>query len=243
MTKRIALVALTASVLASIPSPRLLATDEPPRVPRIQSSAELTLTNVDVVVTDKKGTHVLGLVPDDFEVMQDGRPMKISNFQEVRPDSPTRTTGVPPPESLEATASAPAALPPRPPRTVVLFVDRLRLPDANERKKFFMSIEDLMRRVMTPGDRAMIMSWDKTVQSVTPFTSDFATLEASLDRLEKASAVLPLQGAMLDDLSRDAAWFKAVDAEAGGGPSSGIAISQRLLASQAFYEMQRKTAV
>jgi VWFA-related protein len=196
-----------------------------------------------VVVTDKKGVHVLGLVPDDFEVMQDGRPMKISNFQEIRPDSPTRVQGVPPPENLEAAASAPAVLPPRPPRTVVLFVDRIRIPDANERKKFFMSIEDLMRRVMAPGDRAMIMSWDRTVQSVTPFTSDFATLEASLDRLEKQSSGLPLEGAMLDELSRDAAWFRIIDTAVGGGSSSGVAVSQRLLASRAFYEMQRKTAV
>jgi VWFA-related protein len=242
MTKRVALVALSLSVLSSILSPCLSAADEPPRVPRIQSSAELTLTNVDVVVTDKKGTHVLGLVPDDFEVMQDGKPMKISNFQEVRPDSPTRAQGVPPPESLEAAASAPAVLPPRPPRTVVLFVDRIRIPDANERKKFFMSIEDLMRRVMTPSDRAMIVSWDRTVQSVTPFTSDFGTLEQSLDRLEKQSSGLPLEGAMLDELSRDAAWFKSIDA-AIGTTSSGVSVSQRLLASRAFYEMQRKTAV
>src|SRR5437879_2058780 len=96
MIRRIALVGLLASIL----SPSLGSADEPPRLPRIQSSAELTLTNVDVVVTDKKGTHVLGLVPDDFEVMQDGKPMKVSNFQEVRPDSPTRVPGPPPPERL-----------------------------------------------------------------------------------------------------------------------------------------------
>src|SRR5258706_16397989 len=61
--------------------------EEPPRV---KSSVELTLTNVDVVVTDRNGKHVEGLLAADFDVAQDGRPMVVTNFQEMRPDAPTR---------------------------------------------------------------------------------------------------------------------------------------------------------
>src|SRR5258706_13673967 len=71
------------SLLAAFAS----AGEEPPRV---KSSVDLTLTNVDVVVTDKNGKHVEGLLAADFEVTQDGRPMVVTNFQEMRPDAPTR---------------------------------------------------------------------------------------------------------------------------------------------------------
>ncbi|HEV8267742.1 MAG TPA: VWA domain-containing protein, partial [Thermoanaerobaculia bacterium] len=231
------------SLLAAFAS----AGEEPPRV---KSSAELTLTNVDVVVTDRNGKHVEGLIAADFDVTQDGRPMVVTNFQEMRPDAPTRPS-LPTPESAEApppavptvSAANPAAAPAevrRPTRTVVVFVDRLRLPDANLRHDFFTSIGNLLRRVMGPTDRTMIVAWDRTVQSVTPFTSDLPTLEATLGRLEKASAGIPLEEATLDQLSQQAAWYSG-NLSRGGSGNTGL--TSRLLASQAFYEMQRKTAV
>ena len=44
---------------------------------------EVSVTNVEVVVTDSKGNRVSGLTREDFEVYQDGLPQKITNFYAV----------------------------------------------------------------------------------------------------------------------------------------------------------------
>lgn len=41
------------------------------------------LVQIDVVVTDKKGKQVTDLTIGDFEILEDGRPQKITNFSYV----------------------------------------------------------------------------------------------------------------------------------------------------------------
>ena len=41
---------------------------------------EVTIANVEVVVTDSKGQPITGLGRDDFELRVDGVPVAISNF-------------------------------------------------------------------------------------------------------------------------------------------------------------------
>lgn len=38
------------------------------------------VTQPDAVVTDARGRHVTDLGPEDFEILQDGRPQKITRF-------------------------------------------------------------------------------------------------------------------------------------------------------------------
>src|SRR4051794_28912815 len=42
-----------------------------------------TLVQVDAVVIDKKGRHINNLKADDFEILEDGRPQKITHFNYV----------------------------------------------------------------------------------------------------------------------------------------------------------------
>src|SRR5437870_11836724 len=42
-----------------------------------------TLVQIDAVVTDKNGKHVTDLRPDEFEILQDGKPQKITNFSYI----------------------------------------------------------------------------------------------------------------------------------------------------------------
>src|SRR5258708_3159392 len=42
-----------------------------------------TLVQIDAVVTDRNGKHVTDLRPDEFEVLQDGKPQKITNFSYI----------------------------------------------------------------------------------------------------------------------------------------------------------------
>ncbi len=58
--------------------------------PPVVESVDVSITSVDVVVTDSKGHRVPDLTAEDFEVKQDGIPQKITNFYAVsgRQDPP-----------------------------------------------------------------------------------------------------------------------------------------------------------
>jgi hypothetical protein len=47
--------------------------DQPVRI-------SVTLVQVDAVVTDAKDRQVTDLKPEDFEILEDGRPKRITNF-------------------------------------------------------------------------------------------------------------------------------------------------------------------
>ena len=64
----------------------LLASAQQPPTLRIT----VTLVQVDAVVTDSQGRHVAGLSRDDFQVLQDGEPQKITYFAEEAPPAPSK---------------------------------------------------------------------------------------------------------------------------------------------------------
>src|SRR5262245_48478734 len=49
-------------------------------VPPLTARVEVQVVNVDVTVTDTDGKPVMNLTKDDFEIFEDGRPQKITNF-------------------------------------------------------------------------------------------------------------------------------------------------------------------
>ena len=51
----------------------------PPLVEKI----DVSVVNVDVTVTDRRGQSVAGLTRNDFEILEDGKPQEISNFYTV----------------------------------------------------------------------------------------------------------------------------------------------------------------
>ena len=56
-------------------------------------TVDVNVVNVEVYVTDKKGNPITGLTKGDFEILENKRPMEITNFyvtEEGRPRSPSR---------------------------------------------------------------------------------------------------------------------------------------------------------
>ena len=49
--------------------------------PQPSFRVSVNLVQVDAIVTDKGGNHVSNLKPEDFEVMEDGKPQTITNFE------------------------------------------------------------------------------------------------------------------------------------------------------------------
>src|SRR6478609_9607512 len=64
-------------LLAAVPC---RAAGEPPAGESFKESIEVSVVNLDVYVTDKKGQPITGLRKEDFQVLEDGRPVEISNF-------------------------------------------------------------------------------------------------------------------------------------------------------------------
>src|SRR5713226_3375023 len=82
---------------------------QPSELPRVTKSVELSILNIDVIVTDKSGKPVRDLKAGDFEVRIGKKPAEITNFAEYRPEaSPPEA---PSPQPPEAPAGVPAPAP------------------------------------------------------------------------------------------------------------------------------------
>ena len=100
----LAVAAFAGSLLLTRAFIRLLASPLPASDPTVAvktptpivENVTVDIVNVEVMVIDKKGNRVRGLTKDDFELIQDGRPQRITNFFAV-----------------EGGALAPEPLPPR----------------------------------------------------------------------------------------------------------------------------------
>jgi VWFA-related protein len=185
--------------------------------PRASETIEVSIVNVDVVVTDRNGARVNGLTAADFEIREAGKVQPISNFAEYKADVSDARAGVELAPGTPAPAAAPAS---RPKRNVVVFVETVRLLP-HQAKEMFGSIGKLLRETVEKGDRATIITWRTAVVVRQPFTDDIAALEKVLGELESEAVHGPRE--MDRDVRREQAESDAADAEmaAAGGLSSG----------------------
>jgi len=212
--------------------------------PRVAASAEVSILGVDVVVTDRAGKPVHGLTAADFEVLHGGKPVAITNFHEERDLGPA--SGAPadagPAPVDPGSAARPVAV--RLPRRVVVFVDRLHLPEPERRKQLFDGLKDFLARALGPGDEAMVVSWGDRVRVVRSFTGDLAELGATIDAVARRAARLGNEAAELDELAANEFWFQGVDEELGRAPSGDAGstdLSREVAALQAYSLMKAKT--
>ena len=159
------------------------------RVPDSQSSSDVVvritvnLVQVDAAVTDSKGKPVADLKAEDFEVLQDGEPQKITNFSYV-------TAGIVPGarEAMWESGRAQLALPHpvlepgKVHRVIALVVDDLGLSfesiaDLHEALKRFVDEQ------MQPGDLVAIVRTSAGMGALQQFTNDKRRLYAAIDQM------------------------------------------------------------
>jgi len=156
----------------------LLAAQQEPFVETI----EVRLHNVDVVVTDRAGNPVRSLRVEDFELLEDGKPQKITNFaeygeEETRTSQPAVAHGTPGAAPSVAAAPAPAAALPPPPRKVVFFVDEMSV-HPQSRGRLAKSAAELLDRTLRPGDEAVVIRPTETI--ALDFSDDVPAVRAAL---------------------------------------------------------------
>ena len=68
---------------------------------------EVSIVNVDTVVTDKQGRRVHGLRKEDFEIYENGVRQPITNFAEYASERDATPAGVATPSAIATTAAVP----------------------------------------------------------------------------------------------------------------------------------------
>lgn len=168
-------------------------------------AVEVNVVNVEVYVTDKQGKRVTGLTKDDFELLQDNRPVRITNFYAVEegkvtgPELPAAIAELPVPERPPLPEEIEAATPEDQRLHLVVYVDNFNLRPQN-RNRVFRSLREFLTTKLRPGDRAMLVSYDRSLHVRRGFSSDPLTIASALFEMEKASAF----GTHADNERRDA---------------------------------------
>lgn len=147
----------------------------------------VTLVQVDVAVTDKKGRPVTDLKPGDFEIYESGRRQQITTFSHVSPPEPTEA----PAPSAGASKTTERYLPPPPPpnlrpsqvrRTIALVVDDLTL--TVESAPFVrQALKKFVDEQMQPGDLVAIIRTAAGMGALQMFTADKRILYAAIERV------------------------------------------------------------
>jgi len=165
----------------------LLAADPPKQTaPTFLETLEVTISNVDVVVTDKQGHSVRGLRRDDFDIRENGAPQPITNFAEYGTSSGTTELNVPAPAAAPATPAAEAAVSAPPARKFVFFVDEMSIhPDS--RGKLLRHAHDFIETAMRDGDEALILTPANAMSGKLTFSPDRAAIDAQLRSLIEKS--------------------------------------------------------
>jgi len=151
----------------SPPSAQTPTTTPPmPNVPVIRISTELV--QIDAVVTDKAGRHVVDLQPGDFTVFESGRRQKISHLVFVKTGQGPTTGGAAALAAVPQTAA---------PRTLLLVVDDLSLSlhSMVRTRRFLTAFADTG---LGPADRAAIVK-TSAVENHVLLTSDTSAFRAA----------------------------------------------------------------
>jgi VWFA-related protein len=142
---------------------------------------QVTVVNVDVFVRDGKGQPVEGLGRDDFRLLQDGKPVEISNFA-VLSKEVIRHLLAPLGEAAAATApgTVPVALPPEVrPVFVVLYIDNENLRPF-DRNRVLRRVREFVIENLEPPVQMMVVSYQRSLEVAQPFTQDSRAVNDAL---------------------------------------------------------------
>ena len=146
---------------------------------------------MDAVVTDSKGRYITDLTPEDFEVLEDGKPQKLTHFSYIRIKAEPAAAAEPKGAIPKATPKSVASLPPLPMaqlrpedvrRTIVLMVDDLGL-SFESMAWVRTSLHKFVERQMQPGDLVAVCRTGVGSGALQQFSADKRVLLAIVDGL------------------------------------------------------------
>lgn len=148
---------------------------------------EVQLVNVEAWVTDAKNNPVIGLTLDDFEVLEDGKPVEITHFSEIGAETlrsivetPPQEEKLPPPFTLE-----PVEKPHYSPAYLVLYFDQIHL-SSPSRKRLIKDVRPFLDSGVVDPERVLILKQEQNLYTEANFGSDRIELEQALARIVKS---------------------------------------------------------
>jgi len=151
-------------------------------------SVNVDLINVEVFVTDKTGNPVKGLTRDDFQVLEDGRPVTISNFYSVDEDARPRTPGsllpLPPNAPRRDGVVVPEPVPEEQKLYLIVYIDNFNIRPFN-RNRTFLRIRTFLNENIDQDDKVMLVTYNRSFKERVSFTSDPALVNSALFEIEK----------------------------------------------------------
>jgi VWFA-related protein len=157
----------------------------------LKISVTTNLVIVNVGVQDRDGKPVENLKSSDFEILEDGKPQKISVFDYQRLESqpaPAPTEATPNTPRREITPSAPGQIRYKDRRLMVLFFDFSGMPQPDQIRARNAALKFIDQQ-MSPSDMVSIMSFTNRLQVLEDFTADRDRLRSVLNsfRIGEAS--------------------------------------------------------
>ena len=157
--------------------------EEPDKVDVVKIPTNLV--QIDAVVTDRKGTHVTDLRAGEVEMLENGKPQKITDFSYIKIARPTETAPSKPSEGSKTS-------PPVPPRkvqredvrrTIALVVDDLRMSfDSIRFTK--QTLKKFLDEQVGPNDLVAIIKTAGGTGALQQFTADKQQLYTSVEKLK-----------------------------------------------------------
>jgi VWFA-related protein len=183
--KKLAVALVLAASFAALaqqpPAPRPAPAPPPSQaIPSVSESVEVSVTNVEVIVTDSRGQRVSGLTRDDFEVRQDGQPQKITNFYAVSGGKLILEDGKV--LSLDEPA-AKEELPAEVKARYLIYIDNLNIQPQN-RNRMFKRLKEWVAQTIGRNAEGMVVTWNRSLKVRRKFTSEGGDIVGLLDSIE-----------------------------------------------------------
>lgn len=158
---------------------------------------EVSLVNLEVVVTDRKGKSVSGLGREDFQVLEDGKPVEITNF--YAETGPAAGSGQAEPRSIDQRLS------------LVVFVDDYNT-EQESRNSILDGLKAFLGSSLSPGDQVMVVRFGRSLEVRKPFTTDVGEVLSEVEVIRKLASNLASR-----ESSRDHQVEVVIDALSIGG--------------------------
>src|SRR4051794_16883809 len=216
--------------------------------PKLGETIDVSIVNVDAIVTDSHGNRVRGLTQDDFQIFENGKLQPISNFSEIGDGNGVGVgVGVGVGQALSLSNSharerqAGELVVHHQPRTIVVFIEHFRAPDFR-RDPFFNGLHDFLHRAVRSGDSVKIVTFGRKMETRLAFTDKLDAIDRTLDQIRNESNA-GVDDVTFEDYLLGETFRSQFSAESKGPPANVRRNSGALGAQQNFRFMRMRDKV
>jgi VWFA-related protein len=163
---------------AAVPALGAKAAAPSPPPPSFGEVMDVNVVNVEVWATDKAGNRINDLRQGDFQLLEDGKPVEISNFETVGDAASSPAAAARPSDTAAA-----EAVPPEDAWNLVVYFDNQNLRPAS-RARALGQLRQFLTTQLRPGDRVMLVTQDLGMNIRLPFTTDPEAIAKALDGIQ-----------------------------------------------------------